>query len=173
MAWKGSAGGLRTTSNTATTSLLPCPCWSTAARVGANKASCATSAEFGTRLLSDQLSDYRVDDPYIQAHLHGPSSRLVLDLGDSLNVLRDEEVAGSNPVTPTSGMPGQIHIEILDRSVRAASTAAKYSSISVQDVSKSPQCLACGSRTGICVNLHRDCLVGVPKDSHDHAGVHI
>jgi hypothetical protein len=38
---------------------LPCPCWSTAVRVGANKASCATSAESGTR----QLSDYRVDDP--------------------------------------------------------------------------------------------------------------
>ena len=80
---------------------LPCPCWSTAVRVGASKASCATSAEFGTRLLSDQLSDYRVGDPYIQAHLHGPSSRLVLDLDDSPTVLRDEEVAGSNPVTPT------------------------------------------------------------------------
>jgi hypothetical protein len=58
--------------------------------------------------------------------------------------VRDEEVAGSNPVTPTSGMPGQIHIQILDRSVRAASTAAKYSSISVQDVSKSPQRVTCG-----------------------------
>jgi hypothetical protein len=43
-------------------------------------------------VLSDQLSDYRVDDPYIQAHLHGPSSRLVLDLDDSPNVLRDEAV---------------------------------------------------------------------------------
>jgi hypothetical protein len=32
---------------------LRCPCWSTAVHVGANKASCATSAEFGTRLLSD------------------------------------------------------------------------------------------------------------------------
>jgi hypothetical protein len=42
--------------------------------------------------------------------------------------VRDEEVAGSNPVTPTSRMPGQIHIRILDRSLRAASTAAKYSS---------------------------------------------
>jgi hypothetical protein len=67
---------------------LPCPCWSTAVRVGANKALCAASAESGTRQLSDQLSDYRVDDPYIQAHLHGPSSRLVLDLDDSPNVLR-------------------------------------------------------------------------------------
>jgi hypothetical protein len=36
----------------------------------------------GRRLLSDQLSEYRVDDPYMQAHLHGPSSRLVLDLDD-------------------------------------------------------------------------------------------
>jgi hypothetical protein len=79
---------------------LRCPCWSTAVRVGANKASCATSAEFGTRLLSDQLSDYRVDDPYIQAHLHGPSSRLVLDLDDSPNVLRDEEVKKSNTRGP-------------------------------------------------------------------------
>jgi hypothetical protein len=72
-------------------------------RAGANQTwlTPATSAEFGTRLLSDQLSDYRVDDLYIQAHLHGPSSRLVLDLDDSPNVLRDEEVAGSNPVTPT------------------------------------------------------------------------
>jgi hypothetical protein len=66
---------------------LPCPCWSTAVRVGANKASCATSADFGTRLLSDQLSDYGVNDPCIQAHLHGPSSRLVLDLDASPNVL--------------------------------------------------------------------------------------
>ena len=40
--------------------------------------------------LSDQLSDYRVDDPYIQAHLDGPSSRSVLDLADSPTVLRDE-----------------------------------------------------------------------------------
>lgn len=47
--------------------------WSTAVRDGAIKASCSTSAESGTRLLSDQLSDYRVDNPYIQAHLHGPS----------------------------------------------------------------------------------------------------
>ena len=32
-----------------------------------------------------------VDDPYIQAHLHGPSSRLVLARDDSPTVLRDEE----------------------------------------------------------------------------------
>ena len=64
------------------------------------------------RLLSD-LSDYRVDDPYIRAHLHGPSSRLVIALDGSPTVLRDEEVAGSNPVTPTSRMPGQTHIQIL------------------------------------------------------------
>ena len=64
------------------------------------------AVEFGTRLLSDQLSDqlsdYRADDPHIQAHVHGPSPRSVLGLDDSPTVLRDEEVAGSNPVTPTS-----------------------------------------------------------------------
>jgi hypothetical protein len=32
------------------------------------------------------------------------------------SVLRDEEVAGSNPVTPTSGTPSQLLIRILDRS---------------------------------------------------------
>ena len=58
-----------------------------------NKA-CATSPESGTRLLSDELSDYRVDDPYIQADLHRPSSRLALDVDDSPNVLRDEEASG-------------------------------------------------------------------------------
>jgi len=47
-------------------------------------------------LLSDQLSDYRVDDPYIQAHVHGPSPRSVIDLDDSPTVLRDEAVVGSN-----------------------------------------------------------------------------
>jgi hypothetical protein len=70
---------------------LPCPSLSAAVRVGANKSSCATSAEFGTRLLSDQLSDYRVDDPYIHAHLHGLSSRLVLALDDSPTVLRTKK----------------------------------------------------------------------------------
>jgi hypothetical protein len=44
------------------------------------------------RLLSDQVSDYGVDAPYIQAHIHGLSSRSVLYLDDSLTVLRDEEV---------------------------------------------------------------------------------
>jgi hypothetical protein len=42
--------------------------------------------------------------------------------------VRDEEVAGSNPVTPTSRMPSQVRIQIADRSLRPASTAAKYSS---------------------------------------------
>ena len=32
----------------------------------------ATSAGVLDQLLSDQLSDYRVDVPYIQAHVHGP-----------------------------------------------------------------------------------------------------
>src|SRR5215217_3163711 len=42
-----------------------------------------------------------VDDPYIQTHLHRPSSRLVLALDDSPTVLHTEEVTGSNPVSPT------------------------------------------------------------------------
>ena len=57
-------------------------------RAHATTLSSATSAEFETRPLSDQLSYYRVDDPYIPAHLHGPSSRLALDLDDSPIVLR-------------------------------------------------------------------------------------
>jgi hypothetical protein len=46
-------------------------------------------------LLSDQLSDYQVDDPYIQAHVHGPSPRSVLDLDDSPILLRDKEVTAA------------------------------------------------------------------------------
>jgi hypothetical protein len=55
--------------------------------------------------MSDQLSDYGVDVPYIQAHVHGPDSISVHDLDDLPTVLRDEEVAGSNPVTPTNELP--------------------------------------------------------------------
>jgi hypothetical protein len=44
------------------------------------------------RLLSDQLSDYGVDVPYIQAHIYGLNSRSVLDLEDLPIVLRDEDV---------------------------------------------------------------------------------
>jgi|GEM_PF-2550905 hypothetical protein len=40
------------------------------------------------------LSDYRVD-AYIQAYLHGSSSRSVHDLHASRTVLRDEEVRAS------------------------------------------------------------------------------
>jgi hypothetical protein len=54
------------------------------------------------RLLSDQLSDYGVDAPYIQPDIHGLSSRSVPDLDDLSTVLRDEEVADSNPVHPTT-----------------------------------------------------------------------
>jgi hypothetical protein len=43
----------------------------------------------------------------------------------------------------------------------------------VQDVSKSPQRVTCGRRAGIGVELHRDRLVCMPKDSHDHARTHI
>jgi hypothetical protein len=88
------------------------------------------SVTFETRLLGDLLSDYRINDlsvrqpkrrlckhevavtwkprgaaitsSHIQAHVHGLSSRSVLDLDDSPTMLRDEEVAGSNPVTPTT-----------------------------------------------------------------------
>jgi hypothetical protein len=48
-----------------------------------------------------RLGDYRVDDPHIQADLHGPNSGSVLDSNASRTVLRDEVVAGSNPVSPT------------------------------------------------------------------------
>ena len=40
------------------------------------------------------MSDYRINDPHIQAHVHGLSSRSVLDLDDCSTVLRDEEVDG-------------------------------------------------------------------------------
>ena len=40
------------------------------------------------------MSDYRINDPHIQAHVHGLSSRSVLDLDDFSTVLRDEEVDG-------------------------------------------------------------------------------
>ncbi len=135
---------------------------------------CASSAEFGTRLLSDQLSDYGVDDPYIQAHLHRPGSRSVLPLDDSPTLLRDEEVAGSNPVTPT--LEGLVRYifgfwtgAIGGLQIQQQSTAA----ISVQGISKSPQRLARGGRAGIGVDLHGDCLVCMPKDSHDHARMYI
>jgi hypothetical protein len=59
------------------------------------------------RLLSDQLRDYGVDVPYIQAHIHGLSSRLVLYLDDSLTVLRDEEVDG--PVSVVVSFPCVLH----------------------------------------------------------------
>jgi hypothetical protein len=62
---------------------------------------------YAYRLLSDQLSDYGVDIPYIQARIHGLRSRSVPDLDDLPTVLRDEEVSGSNPVTPTTQCPGQ------------------------------------------------------------------
>jgi hypothetical protein len=70
-------------------------------------------------------------------------------------------------------MPDQIHIELLDQSFRAASTAAKYSSTSVQNVAKSPQRVTGGRRAGIGIDLHRDRLVCMPQDSHDHARMNI
>jgi hypothetical protein len=67
----------------------------------------AQPAEFRTRPLSDQLSDYRVDDPHIQAHVHGPSPRSVLALDDSQTVLRDQEVDG--PVSVVVSFPCVLH----------------------------------------------------------------
>jgi hypothetical protein len=67
------------------------------------------------RLLSDQLSDYGVDGPYIQPDIHGLSSRSVPDLDDSPTVLRDEEIAGCHPDHKT---PGQRRIQIPDWSIR-------------------------------------------------------
>jgi hypothetical protein len=99
MTWKESACGRYTASNRATTS-AGCRSVLIQSRSHPRDASCATSAAFGTRLLSDQLSDYRVDDPYIRGHIHGPCPRSVLDLHDSPTVLRKEEVVsrtGSNP----------------------------------------------------------------------------
>jgi hypothetical protein len=92
MAWNESACGLRTASNTATSSLAALSVLVHSRTRRREQGLCATSAETATR----QLSDYHVDDPYIQAHLHGPSSRLVLDLDDSPNVLRDEAVMSTN-----------------------------------------------------------------------------
>jgi hypothetical protein len=43
----------------------------------------------------------------------------------------------------------------------------------VQGLAKAPQRLARGGRARVCVDLHRDRLVGMPKDSHDHARMHI
>ena len=80
---------------------MPYPCGSTAVRTGADNASFATSAGLRTRLLSDQMSDYRVDDPHIQAHLHGPSPRSVLALDDSQTVLREEAIVSRTDSNPT------------------------------------------------------------------------
>ena len=96
--------------------------------------------------VSDQVSDNGTEHSGISVPGPGRLATGKIIKRRPSEVLRDEEVAGSNPVTPTSGMPGQIHIEILDRSVRAASTAAKYSSISVQDVCGSGSCLTIGFR---------------------------
>jgi hypothetical protein len=109
------------------------------------------------------MSDYRINDLHIQAHIHGLSSRSVLDLDDSPTVLGDEEVAGSNPVTPTSRIPDQTHIQFW--SPQAASTAAKYSNTSLQDLAKPPQRLARGCRARIRVDLHCDCMISMPEDS--------
>ena len=57
-------------------------------------------------MLSDQPADYRPDDPYIQAQVHRPSPRSILQLDDSATVLQVEALAGSNHVTPTADRDG-------------------------------------------------------------------
>jgi hypothetical protein len=49
----------------------------------------------------DQLSDYRVDDPHIQAHVHGPSPRSLLALDDSQTVLREAAVVSRTDSNPS------------------------------------------------------------------------
>jgi hypothetical protein len=52
-------------------------------------------------VLSDQLSDYEVEDRYTTAHVHTRSSRAAGDIGRASGMLHTEEVTGSNPVSPT------------------------------------------------------------------------
>jgi hypothetical protein len=67
-------------------------------------------------------------------------------LATSLLVVRDEEAAGSNPVTPTSVSAGQRPPPELVRAPLAASTAAKYSIGSLIHVCSSGSCLTIGFR---------------------------
>jgi hypothetical protein len=72
--------------------------------------------EFGTkRRVSDQLSDYGCAHGHQSAHVHAPLSRSTTVARGVPILVRDEEVAGSNPVTPTSKGPGQRKIRLTDR----------------------------------------------------------
>jgi hypothetical protein len=87
--------------------------------------------------------------------------------------VRDEEVAGSNPVTPTVECLVRVTFSFLTRGFRLWVQQQSTVAISVQGLAKPPQRLLCGRRAGICVDLHRDRLVGMSKDPHDHARMHI
>jgi hypothetical protein len=69
------------------------------------------------RVAERPTADYRLDDPYIQAHVHRPSPRSILQLDGSATVLKVEALAGSNHVTPTA-----------DRDGARARTVRRYSS---------------------------------------------
>lgn len=108
MAWKESAADCVRPRIRQRPRWLPCPCRVHSRTRRREQGIMRNFRRSGTRQLSDQLSDYRVDDPYIQAHLYGPSSRLVLDLDDSPNALRDEEVATAWSKSNSSHAPGPL-----------------------------------------------------------------
>jgi hypothetical protein len=85
-----------------------------------------------------------------------------------LRGVRDEEVAGSNPVTPTSKLPSQQHIQMLTSGAGWASTAG-LSPRSLQVAAA----LRCSGRARVGADLHRDRLIGMLQDSHDHMRLHI
>jgi hypothetical protein len=81
--------------------------WQWSARPACGALDRGYSAQLGTKRVSDQLSDYGVVDRYTRAHNHACSYARTGDLDRAPTVLRDEEVAGSNPVTPTTIGPSQ------------------------------------------------------------------
>jgi len=94
--------------------------------------------------------------------------------------VRDEEAAGSNPVTPTSVSAGERPAPELVRASFAASTAAKYGKYSNESENwpahrrGSPQPalrFAGRHRAGVRVDLQRHRHVYVTPDPHDHPRV--
>ncbi len=84
--------------------------------------------------------------------------------------VRDEEVAGSNPVTPTRS---EVRYPIL-RLGFLPGTAAKYSSGSpIEAVPQSFERGAGGLGGGLRVDLHGHRDLGVPQDPHHLAGMDI
>src|ERR1035437_4081078 len=80
--------------------------------------------------------------------------------------VRDEEAAGSNPVTPTSVFTGERPAPELVRASFAASTAAKYSSRGPGGLipATPPACVALLVSTLTRVDLHRHCHVCMAKN---------